>query len=65
MAKTVDYKSLQAELETILDTLQRDDTGVDEAMKYYQRGLEIVAQLQKYLQDTENSVKELQAKFKS
>ena len=63
MAKQLTYQELSDELENILATLQRDDIGVDDAMKQYERGLEIVAQLEKHLQTAENRVQELQAKF--
>jgi exodeoxyribonuclease VII small subunit len=63
MAKEVNYQSLQNELESILNDLQRDDIDVDQAMKQYERGLQIVKQLEDYLQSAENTVEELRAKF--
>jgi exodeoxyribonuclease VII small subunit len=63
MAKEVNYQSLQSELESILNDLQRDDIDVDQAMKQYERGLQIVKQLEDYLQSAENTVEELRAKF--
>jgi exodeoxyribonuclease VII small subunit len=63
MTKQVDYKSLQTELDEILDNLQNDDIDVDEALKSYERGLIIIKDLEKYLSNAENTVKELKAKF--
>jgi exodeoxyribonuclease VII small subunit len=47
----------------VLGELQRDDLGVDAALKHYQRGLELVQQLEAYLKTAENKVTELKAKF--
>jgi exodeoxyribonuclease VII small subunit len=58
-----DYETLTAELDSVLGALQRDDLGVDEALKKYQRGLELVRQLEAYLQSAENTITELKAKF--
>jgi exodeoxyribonuclease VII small subunit len=63
--KALDYQALQAELEVIIQNLQHDDTDVDEAVKQYQRGLEIVTELEAYLKTAENTVTELKAKFSS
>ncbi len=61
----VTYQSLNAELEAILADLQQDDTDVDSALKQYERGLELVQQLEKYLKNAENTIIELKAKFSS
>jgi len=56
------YEALKTELDTILSELQREDLDVDTALKHYQRGLELVRQLEKYLAKAENQVTELKAK---
>ena len=56
------YEALKTELDTILAELQREDLDVDTALKHYQRGLELVRQLEKYLAKAENKVTELKAK---
>ena len=43
--------------------LQREDLDVDAALKYYERGLELVRQLEQYLKTAENRVVQLKAKF--
>ena len=57
------YQELQDELEVILGELQREDIDVDEAMKKYEKGLEITKQLESYLESAENTVKEIQSKI--
>lgn len=55
------YETLKGELDTIMVELQREDLGVDTALKHYQRGLELVRQLEEYLETAENKVIELKA----
>ena len=60
---TLSYQTLKAELDTVLSELQREDLDVDQALKHYQQGLELVKQLESYLQAAENQVKQLKAGF--
>jgi exodeoxyribonuclease VII small subunit len=62
-AKKIDYQSLQEELDTILEVLQDETIDIDTAMKQYERGLAIVQELEAYLKKSENTVRELQAKY--
>ena len=62
-SKPQDYQALKSELDVIMNELQRSDIDVDDALKNYKRGLEIVKQLEQYLEGAENSVVELKAKF--
>lgn len=57
------YQALKTELEQVLAKLQAEDLDVDEALVLYQRGLELVQQLDTYLKTAENTVKELKARF--
>ncbi|HVI60762.1 MAG TPA: exodeoxyribonuclease VII small subunit [Candidatus Saccharimonadales bacterium] len=57
------YEQLNNELEAILADLQREDLDVDEALRCYQRGLEVSRQLETYLKTAENKVRQLKAKF--
>jgi len=57
------YETLQTELEGVMAKLQAEDLDVDEALSLYQRGLELVKQLDSYLKTAENSVHELKARF--
>jgi exodeoxyribonuclease VII small subunit len=66
MAKTraEDYEALRAELDQILTDLQADG-NVDESIKRYKRGLELVQKLEAYLETAENDIQELKAKFQT
>lgn len=57
------YEALKSELDEVMIALQHTELDVDEALKNYQRGLELVRELEAYLETAENSVKELKAKF--
>ncbi|HTB48916.1 MAG TPA: exodeoxyribonuclease VII small subunit [Verrucomicrobiae bacterium] len=57
------YEALKTELDTVMAELQREDLDVDTALQQYQRGLELVQQLEAYLKTAENKVRELKAKF--
>lgn len=57
------YETLRGELDVVVAELQRDDIDVDVALKHYERGLELVKQLEQYLQTAENKIQELQATF--
>lgn len=54
-----DYSSLNQELQTILERLQQPDILVDEAVQLYEQGLAVLAQLEKYLQTAEHTIKKL------
>lgn len=57
--KKTDYQTLSAELDGVLSALQAPDVQVDEAVKLYQQGLQLVAQLEKHLQQAENTLTKL------
>ena len=59
----INYQELQQELDTILHKLQHNELDIDAAIKSYERGMEIVKILEKYLKEAENKVIKLQAKF--
>jgi exodeoxyribonuclease VII small subunit len=65
MAKdtSVDYAALSTELDTILDHLESPDIDIDEAMKQYERGMDILKQLEAHLKTAENKVEKIQADF--
>lgn len=66
MAKTEPtYAELKQELDAVLDTLQGDDLSVDDALKSYERGMELVKQLESTLKEAENKITKLKAKFDS
>jgi exodeoxyribonuclease VII small subunit len=57
------YQELKVELDQVMSKLQQEELDVDEALKLYERGLQLVQELEKYLKTAENSVKQLKAKF--
>lgn len=57
------YKELADELDDILVELQQADLDVDVAVKKYERGLELIKELETYLGEAENKVSRLKAKF--
>jgi exodeoxyribonuclease VII small subunit len=63
--KSVSYQKLSAELDTVLGKLQGSELDVDEAVKAYERGVEIVGQLEAYLKAAENKVTKIKASFDS
>lgn len=64
MPKDVNYKALRTELETIMNRLDDDMLDVDEVTKQYQRGMEIVKELETYLKTAENKVSKVKADLK-
>lgn len=64
MVKKTDYRSLSAELDELLARLQSGELNIDEALPAYERGLELVKQLEAYLKDAEQQVTKLTAKRK-
>lgn len=54
-----DYTSLNLQLNTILDKLQQPDIQVDEAVKLYEEGLQLIGQLEAHLQQAEHTLKKL------
>lgn len=62
-SKQINYQKLQAELDGIMQELQREDIDIDEALKHYERGLIIIKDLEQYLEGAENRVREIKAKF--
>jgi len=62
-SKKINYQRLRTELDEIMGQLQREDIDVDEALKHYERGLIIVKELEQYLGQAENRVRELKTKF--
>lgn len=61
--QNVDYAKLSEELDEIISSMQSGDVDVDQAVKKYERGMEIAKQLEQYLQEAENKVKKVKASF--
>lgn len=54
---------LQTELDAIIEWFGSDGVDIDEAEAKYKRGLELARELKERLQETENSINKLKAKF--
>lgn len=57
------YLELQSELDLILLELQSKDIDPDAAIKLYNQGLTIVQQLEKRIEEADNKIIKLKAKF--
>lgn len=57
MAKdTQNYRELMDELSQLLAVMQDDSLDVDEAMKKYERGQQLIKELTAYLEKAENKI---------
>lgn len=63
MAQKDTYKTLRAELDALLQSMQRDDIVIDEAMKSYERAMEIIGQLEAQLETAQHTITKLRQKF--
>ncbi len=54
---------LQLELEQIIDWFESEEADIDEAAAKYKRGLEIVEELKKRLNNTKNEITKLNKNF--
>lgn len=61
--KEINYQKLRAELDEIVESLQTTEADIDGAVIKYERGMEILKQLESYLKTTENKVKKIKADF--
>lgn len=61
--KDIDYRKLSDELDTVLEGLQTADLDIDEAVAKYERGMQIVKDLEGYLKTAENKVAKIKASF--
>lgn len=50
------YRTLSAELDDVLAKLQDPDIQVDEAVQLYERGLALLAGLERHLKQAENKL---------
>lgn len=62
-SKKTDYQALQQELDAVLELLEDPATDIDAALKAYERGVKLIAELEGYLKTAENKVREIKANF--
>ncbi len=63
MKQPIDYPKLKAELDAILDELQSSEGDIDTAVAKYERGMQILQELELYLKSAENRVQKIKADF--
>ncbi len=56
MAEKFSYEKAKAELEEILDELERGETGIDTLAKHVKRAAELIRQCREKLRNTEKEV---------
>jgi len=54
-----DYQTLSLELDAVLQRLQQSDISVDDAVKLYEKGLQLVGDLETYVSQAENRLEKL------
>lgn len=59
----VNYRQLEDELREIIAWFEGDSFDVDEAVKKYERGLQLLKELEDYIGRAENTVRELKTVF--
>lgn len=57
------YREMSEELENILAELQAGELDIEQAIKRYERGMELAGEMERYLHDAELKITELKAKF--
>lgn len=62
--KKLDYQTLSTELDEIMDKLQAEDVDVDEAVKLYAKGTQLVAALEQHLKEAENTITKIKTSLK-
>ncbi len=58
------FDAAMRELEALADSLESDTADIDEGGKKFERGLALIAELKKRLQQTETVIKEVKAKYR-
>lgn len=53
------YKQMQAELDDVLARIQNEELDVEEAIKLYEQGEQLIVELEKYLKTAENKISKL------
>ena len=57
--KKIDFESSLKELEKIVEKLEDDDINLEDSVKSFEEGVNLVKQCQKQLQDAELKIKKL------
>ncbi|MAQ97829.1 MAG: exodeoxyribonuclease VII small subunit [Gammaproteobacteria bacterium] len=57
--KKIDFESLLKELESIVEKLEEESINLEDSVKSFEEGVNLVKQCQKHLQDAELKIKKL------
>ncbi len=57
------YQALSQQLEEVLGKLQDPDVPIDDATRYYEQAMRLFQQLEAHLEQAENQVREIKARF--
>ena len=57
--KKIDFESLLKELESIVEKLEEENINLEDSVKSFEEGVNLVKQCQKHLQDAELKIKKL------
>lgn len=64
MDKSKSFRQMSEELEAIIDKIQASNLDVDQIIKEYERGTEVINKLEKYLSDAQNKINKLKSSKK-
>ena len=59
MTAQKNYRELQAELDTITDKMQSQDSDIEESLQLYKQAQSIIKQLEDYLKTAQNEIEHL------
>lgn len=62
-ANAENYQELSRQLDEVMAQLQDSDTGLDDAVQYYETALKLIAKMEAHLAKAENRVHELKTQF--
>ncbi len=58
------YQQLRTELDEIAASLQAGELDVDDATRQYERGMQLIRELEQHLKTAEVNIEKVKAKFK-
>lgn len=57
------YHELNQRLDVVISKLEDPNVDVDDAVRYYEEAVDLIGQLEKCLEDAENQVNKISARF--
>lgn len=57
------YQQMADELARLIDWFESDDVNLDEAVAKYEQAMQLLKQMEDYLNTAENKIKKISAKF--